>query len=159
MTVYETDVPGVGRKFELELDGARAVVLLHHDGRVELFRRSDPDADSEKLFELTSRQANHLGSILEGAYFETVDTDRLDVPLGEAIIQWHTVEADSGLAGRTLAESNLRADAGVSVLAVQRGGETIPNPAPNFRMEPGDLLVVLGTREQHATVESRCTDD
>jgi CPA2 family monovalent cation:H+ antiporter-2 len=36
MTVYEADVPGVGKRFELDVEsGARAVVLLHHDGRVE----------------------------------------------------------------------------------------------------------------------------
>lgn len=157
MTVYETDVPGVGRKFELELgDGARAVVLLHHAGRVELFYRSDPDADAEKLFDLTSRQATRLGSILEGAYFETVATDQLGVPLGDAVIEWVDIDADSPVAGLTLAEADFRAQSGVSVIAVQRGADTVPNPDREFRIAPDDVLVALGTREQQAAFEERC---
>jgi TrkA domain protein len=160
MTVYETDVPGVGRKFELDIgDGARAVVLLHHDGRVEVFRRPDPDADSEKLLDLDRQQANYLGSILEGAYFESVDTDELAVPLGDAIIEWVDITAESPVADRTLAEADLRAVSGVSVIAVQRGPDTVPNPEPDFRVEAGDILVTLGTREQQAAFEARCSGD
>jgi len=157
MTVYETDVPGVGRKFELDVGGgARAVVLLHHDGRVELFRRSSPEADSEKVFNLDSTQANRLGSILEGAYFESVDTEQLEVPLGGGIIEWVDIGVDSPVAGHTLAEADLRAETGVSVIAVQRGDETVPNPAGEFRIEPGDVLVTLGTRQQQAAFADRC---
>lgn len=153
MTVYETDVPGVGRKFELEVDdGERAVVLLHHDGRVEVFRRPSSEADSEKVFDLSNQEANRLGSILEGAYFETVATEELSVPLGDGIIEWVTVDADSAAAGRTLAESDIRAETGASVIAVQRGEETVANPDPEFTVEAGDVLVALGTREQQAAL-------
>jgi TrkA domain protein len=157
MTVYETDVPGVGKKFEVDVgNGARAVVLLHHDGRVEVFRRPSEDADSEKVFELTSQQANYLGSILEGAYFESVDMDRLSVPLGDAIIEWVDITEASAVAGQTLAEADLRAVSGVSVIAVQRGADTVPNPEPDFRVEAGDILVTLGTREQQSVFAERC---
>jgi TrkA domain protein len=157
MTVYETDVPGVGKKFELDVEGdARAVVLLHHDGRVEVFRRPSTDADSEKVFDLTQGEANRLGSILEGAYFEAVSTDELQVPLGDAFIEWVDIDEDSAVAGQTLVESDLRNVTGVSVLAVQRGEETIPNPDPEFRVEAGDILVTLGNREQQADFASRC---
>lgn len=153
MTVYETDVPGVGKKFELDVGGgARAVVVLHHDGRVELFRRDSPDADSEKLLDLTSQQSNHLGSILEGAYFESVDLDDLSVPLGDAIIEWVEVTDDSPVAGRTFADADIRAETGVSVIAVQRDGETEPNPGPDTVIEPGDVLVALGTREEQSAL-------
>jgi TrkA domain protein len=153
MTVYETDVPGVGKKFELDIgSGARAVAILHHDGRVELFRRDSPDADSQKLLDLTSRQANQLGSILEGAYFESVDLDDLSVPLGDAIIEWVEVPDSSPLVGATLADCNVRAQTGVSVIAIQRDGETVPNPDPDRVVESGDVLVALGTREEQSAL-------
>ena len=60
------------------------------------------------------------------------------------------------MAGQTLAESDLRNVSGVSVLAVQRGEETIPNPEADRRIEPGDVLVTLGTREQQAAFAERC---
>jgi len=160
MTVYETDVPGVGRKFELDVGrGARAVVLLHHDGRVELFRRPSPEADSQKVFDLDSTAANRLGSILEGAYFESVDTEQLEIPVGGGIIEWVEIGENSPVAGRTLAEADLRAETGVSVIAVQRGDETVPNPAGGFEIRPGDLLVTLGTRKQQAAFADRCAPE
>lgn len=153
MTVYETDVPGVGRKFELELDGGeRAVVVHHHDGRREVFRRPDPEADSRQVFDLSDREARQLGSILGGAYFESVAIDEISVPLGDAIIEWVEVEAGSPLVGNSLEESNIRRDTGVSVIAVQRDEETVANPPAEFAIEAGDLLVTLGTREEQAAL-------
>lgn len=149
MKVYETDIPGVGRKFELELSGETSVVVvLHHDGRSEIFRREGPDADGEKVLDLSSEQANKLGSILEGAYFESIDLDDLTVPLGDAIIEWVDVPVDSHLDGMTLEESGVRQETGATIIAVQRGGQTTPNPEPDFELVGGDILVAIGTREE-----------
>lgn len=159
MTVYETEIPGVGRKFELELGGGRRlVVLLHHDGRREVFRRAGPEADSEKLLDLPARTARRLGTILQGATYETVDVDDLQVPLGEAIIEWVEVEAGSDLAGTTLGDAQLRREAGVSVLAVQRGEETLANPDSDVRIEAGDVLVALGTRAEQSALADLASD-
>jgi TrkA domain protein len=155
MNVFETEIPGVGRRFELELTGdSRVVVVVHHDGRCELFRREGPDADGEKVLDLTGDQANKLGSILEGAYFEAVDVDELSVPLGGAIIEWVELTADSPLVGGTLGESDVRSETGVTVMAIQRGEETLPNPGPETELQVGDLLVAVGTREEHAAFET-----
>jgi TrkA domain protein len=155
MRVYESEVPGVGRKFELELTGGRSVVVvLHHDGRCELFRRDGPDADGEKILDLKGEQANRLGSILEGAYFESVDVDSLSVPLGDAIIEWVEVVVDSPVAGTTLGESRIRTETGTSIIAIQRGEDTISNPPPETELEPGDLLVAVGTREEQAELDA-----
>ena len=159
MTVYEADVPGVGRKFEIELeDGGRAIAMLHHDGRRELFYRPDPDADSEELLDLTAREANQLGTILAGGYFESVDTTELSVPLGDAIIEWTTVPEESAVADGTLGECNVRGQTGASVIAIQRGEETIANPGPDVDLRPGDILVTLGTREEQAAVADLVSD-
>mgnify|MGYP000002911903 CR=1 FL=1 len=155
MTVHETDIPGVGRKFEVELGGGeRAVVVHHYDGRREVFRRADPEADSESVFDLTATEARQLGSILTGAHFESVDAGELSVPLGDAIIEWIELAPDSPVTGRELAETNVRVETGVSVIAIQRGPDTIANPGENVTLEPGDLLVALGTREEHEALHA-----
>ena len=154
MTVYETDVPGVGRKFEYELGGEdRLVVLIHHDGKREVFRRPSADADGTKLFELSDKQAREFGTILEGAYFQPVDLDSVDVPLGESIIEWTDLPDDSPLAGESLREAKVRQRTGVSVIAVQRGEETVANPGSGFELEGGDILVTLGTREEQQALD------
>ncbi|NIS30589.1 MAG: potassium transporter TrkA [Actinobacteria bacterium] len=159
MTVYETEIPGVGHKFELELDdGGRLVVLVHHDGRREVFRRPGPEADSEKLFDLSAADARRVATLLQGATFETVAVEDLEVPLGEAIIEWTEVEPGSALDDTSLGDAHLRRETGVSVLAVQRGEETVPNPDPDVRIEAGDVLVALGTREEHAALHQLAAD-
>lgn len=160
MTIYETEVPGVGHKFELELDAdRRLIVLVHHDGKREVYLRPEEDADSEKLFSLTGDAARKLGSILEGAYFQPVDLDDVTVPLGDAIIEWTEVGDDSTLVGETLDECRIRERTGVSVLAIQRGDETIPNPAADATIGADDVLVVLGTREEQQALEALVTGD
>ncbi|WP_436925334.1 cation:proton antiporter regulatory subunit [Halosimplex amylolyticum] len=150
MTVYETEVPGVGRKFELEIDDdRRLVVVIHHDGKREVYLRPSPEADSERLFTLSGDEARKLGSILDGAYFQPVELDDAQVPLGEAIMEWHTVGADADIVGATLEECAVRQRTGTSLIAIQRGGDTIPNPPADTVIEPGDTVVALGTREEH----------
>lgn len=153
MTIYETEVPGVGHKFELELDGEeRLVVIIHHDGKRELYRRPGPNEDSVKLVSLTGKKARQLGSILEGAYFQPVEMDELNVPLGEAIIEWVEVKDESPLVGQTLAEAAIRQQTGVSVIAIQRGEETLANPNPETKIDAGDILVAIGTREEQVAL-------
>jgi CPA2 family monovalent cation:H+ antiporter-2 len=36
------------------------------------------------------------------------------------------------------------------VLAIVRGKKVIPNPGANLRLEPGDVVGILGTPEQRA---------
>ncbi|MBX0288093.1 cation:proton antiporter regulatory subunit [Haloarcula salinisoli] len=160
MTVYETDVPGVGKKFEVEIDSSeRLVVLLHHDGKREVFHKPDPDADAERLFTLSGKLAREVGAILQGAYFQPVETDEVEVPLGEAIIEWLDVSEDGELVGETLGEANLRQRTGVSVIAIQRGSDTVPNPGPEETVTAGDILVTLGTREELAEFEALVESD
>lgn len=60
------------------------------------------------------------------------------------------VEAGSRLAGQRLVESDLRRLFGVTVVAIRRGEELIPNPQGDERVSEGDLLVVLGLGEEIA---------
>lgn len=154
MTVYETDIPGVGRKFQLDLgDGGSLVVVVHHDGRRDVFHRPSPESDSSKLFSLDDQRARQLGAILEGAYFQPVEVASLDVPLGGAIIEWITISGSSPIAGQALQEAAIRKRTGVSVIAVQRGEQTIANPGPEFEIATSDILVTLGTREELAALD------
>lgn len=155
MTVYEADVPGVGRKFELELGGdERLIVLIHHNGKREIYLRPGENQDSQKLFGLTGKRARQLGSILEGVYFQPVEMDDIQVPLGEAIIEWIDIDPSAPVVGQSLQDANIREQTGISIIAIQREEETIANPQPSTTIEAADILVSLGTRdEQRAFAE------
>ncbi|MFC7155955.1 cation:proton antiporter regulatory subunit [Halomarina halobia] len=149
MTVYEADLPGVGKKFEVELDDeTRLVIIIHNTGKRELFLRREEGADAEKLFELTDRLARQVGTIMEGAYFQPIRTESIDTVLADdTLIEWSKVQDGSPLAGQTLAEARLRQALGVSVIAIQRGEETLTNPGPDTEIRAEDTLVVLGSQE------------
>lgn len=155
MVIYEADVPGVGKRYEVETDDdERLVVIVHHDGKRELFRRDHPDADAEKLFDLSAGVAREVANVLQGADFRPLDLDDVDVPLGDAVIEWTDVPDGSPLAGQTIGDAELRQRTGATVAAIQRDEETIGSPTPDTVLEPDDILVVVGSRAEQKALQS-----
>lgn len=160
MDIYESDVPGVGKKFEVSLDNKnKIIILIHHDGKREIYKKTDEDEDAEKIFKFSDKQARQIGSILEGTYFQPIETENIEVPLGEDIIEWVDVSTNSPLIGETLKDANIRQRIGASIIAIQRGEDTIPNPKPNFKIKEGDILVTLGSRDQQKQLEKLVTEE
>jgi voltage-gated potassium channel len=58
------------------------------------------------------------------------------------------VGARSSLLGKNLIDSHLRQDYGVIIVAIKKlSGEMVFNPIPTEKLEAGDVIVVLGKRE------------
>ncbi len=57
------------------------------------------------------------------------------------------VAEHSALVGKTLAEADIRARSGANVLAIARGDRQV-DWSPRLRIQAGDVLIVLGRREQ-----------
>jgi len=68
-------------------------------------------------------------------------------------IVWFELGAGSGLVGRSLAEIGLRAKTGAWIVAVHRGSQVLPIPAPEFRLESGDRLGLIGDPAQIGAAE------
>ncbi len=66
---------------------------------------------------------------------------------------WVAVPSGSPFEGQTLGSLRLRATYGVSVVGIIRDGRLLANPDGDSRLERGDLVAVLGTREQLARFE------
>ena len=161
MTIYESDLPGVGKKFEIELgDDRRLVIVTHNTGKREVFLKADEDADAEKLFELPDRLARTVGTILEGAYFQPVQSEQVETMLAEGtFLEWYNVEEGAALAGQTLAEARVRERTGVSIIAIEREETVVPSPKPDTVIEAGDTLVVIGSEEDVGRFESLVSGD
>lgn len=155
MAIYESDLPGVGKKFEIELGGdSRLIVVIHNTGKREVFRRDGED-DSMKLFELSDQMSRRVGSILEGAHFQPIATDTTETMLDEnSLLEWIKVVEDSELVGQTLEELDFRNTTGASVVAIQRDETTESNPGPGTVIESEDTLIILGARSACQRVES-----
>jgi CPA2 family monovalent cation:H+ antiporter-2 len=62
----------------------------------------------------------------------------------------------SELDGQTLAGGAVRRRFGVTVIGVQRGEERISNPAPDFLLDAGDVLLVAGLPEKIDILAATC---
>ncbi|WP_336325631.1 cation:proton antiporter regulatory subunit [Halovenus sp. HT40] len=151
MDVSETDLPGVGKRFELDIgDNKSAIIVVHNTGRRELFVRPEPNADAEELLDLSDKEARIVGSILEGAHFQPVAVDDTATRIGDNImLEWYTLDEESPLVGKSLAEADVRSATGATVAAVERDDDVVQSPEAEFVAEAGDQLIVVGTGENH----------
>jgi voltage-gated potassium channel len=83
--------------------------------------------------------------------------DFLDVVMHDGSLEIRIEEAqlspDSELAGRTLAEAGVRDLTGAQLLAVRTlDGTFLTNPASSTRLEPGQVLIGMGTAAQVAAL-------
>ena len=147
----ETRLPGVGTKFTLRLDdGGRLAVILHNDGKRELyfFRRGD-DEEPRAVITLDDDEARQLGAVIGGAYERPQIVEDLEMALGELQIEWIPVPEDSPWIGKTLAEAGFRAQAGITVIAILRQPEPVSGAQPTDTIERGDTLVTVGKAGQY----------
>jgi CPA2 family monovalent cation:H+ antiporter-2 len=71
---------------------------------------------------------------------------------------WIGLPAGSAFDGRTLGELRVRETTGASVVGIIHDGALVANPGSGARLETGDLVAVLGTREQIARFEQAARD-
>jgi voltage-gated potassium channel len=78
-------------------------------------------------------------------------------PLGmEVSMEQLAVSGASDLAGKTLAELNVRRELKVIVLSIRRAdGEMVFNPGAEAKIEAGDSLIVMGEPEPLRRLEQR----
>ena len=58
------------------------------------------------------------------------------------------IEQSSPATGKALSEISIRSRSGASIIALTRSGVTLSSPGGSFQLEEGDVLVLLGTRDQ-----------
>ena len=64
-------------------------------------------------------------------------------------LEWVFIHKGNPVAGKRLADSNIRETLGVSVAAIHRSGGLIPSPGGDFELHEGDYIGVVGTPEQN----------
>jgi TrkA domain protein len=160
MPITESDLPGVGKKYEIELNNGEMTVVIHNTGKREVFRRSDPSEDSEKVFEFPDQMARKIGSIIEGAYFQPIKSETAETTLpGGILLEWYELQPGSALIGEALRSADIGNRTGFTVVAIQRGEETIKSPPPDTTLAEGDTLIGVGTQENCEAFKKLLTDE
>ncbi|ALA60894.1 cation:proton antiporter [Nitrospira moscoviensis] len=68
--------------------------------------------------------------------------------LSDVEVETCRIEEDSPAAGKTLAQLAVRPRTGASIIAWTRGGVTESNPSEKTKLQAGDIIVLLGSRDQ-----------
>jgi monovalent cation:H+ antiporter-2, CPA2 family len=117
---------------ELHQLGADDVVPEEFETSIEIFALVLRTYNMPQEFVMLPELAHHLrGGTLSDVEVETC-----------------RIEEDSPAVGKTLAQLAVRPRTGASVIAWTRGGVTESNPPEKTKLLAGDIIVLLGTRDQ-----------
>jgi voltage-gated potassium channel len=143
------------------LQEAPAVLLTTNDDGMNIYlavycRRLRPDLrivsriTHERNMESIQRAGADLALSYSGLGVQTLLSTVLGeelVILGEGV-EMHREPVPPSLAGKTLAESRIGADTGLTVVAVREAGQIITNPGASHTLAKGAELLMMGSVEQ-----------
>ena len=133
---FPTGFPFVATSLLVALSGLvfwRSLVAVHEDAERalgEIFSAADPDESAPE------RVKQELSTLVSQKY-------SFEVVLEDFILPFSATSAN-----RTIRELALRSRSGATIAAIYREEKAIVNPGPETRLEPGDVLLLLGSREQ-----------
>jgi CPA2 family monovalent cation:H+ antiporter-2 len=134
---------------ELVKLGANEVIPEEFETSVEIFSRVLHNYQvPENII------ADYIGSIRKGSYsvLRTVElppkhlSERYNF-LKDIETETYLIKEDSRVSGHSIKELHLRAETGVTVIAVQRGEEIHQNPSPDLELKSGDVLLLIGRKK------------
>ncbi|MBL8767159.1 MAG: cation:proton antiporter [Planctomycetes bacterium] len=133
--------------------GADQVIPEEFETSIEIFSRvlqhlHVPRGNIVVQAELMRREGYH---VLRTGTAPTRSLDAVRELLALTQVEIERVPDSSPAAGKTLAELELRARTGVSVIAAVRDGVASASPGPELRLAAGDVLVIVGS---HAQIEA-----
>jgi TrkA domain protein len=158
MKIKTGDLPGIGKRYSFETaEGENLVVILHQSGHREIYHFAGSDEDEPDFsIKLSDEEARQLGTILLGVDYQPVADDRVELFLKRIRIEWVQVLPGSELANKKIIDSRIRTKTGATIIGIQRGEDMIGSPDVNEVILPGDILMVIGNREQTKCLESLC---
>jgi TrkA domain protein len=146
MTTQRTKLPGVGTQYDIETRAGRRIsVVAHQDGRrfLGFYEPSDPDA-CQATVTLDADESASLAELLAAPGASESAAGGMDLDL---VTERIPVGTQSPYRGRQLGETRARTRTGAYIVAVLRRTGPHPSPGPEFRLEAGDAVVAVGTRE------------
>lgn len=150
--VRRVQLPGVGFLHSFTPDGGgKVAVVTHRSGKTDLiaFDEGSEESDATKVsLRLDEDEAHTLAELLGGTQITESRSSLSEIP-GLAI-DWFPVDYEDHIAGKPLGDLSETGAVGCTVVAVVRGDEANPAPSDEFKVFPGDTLVLAGAPEKVA---------
>lgn len=146
--IEETRLPGVGVRHDFRTrSGRRIGVITHRGGDRDLLIYDEDDPDRCRETVRLDDQDLHAVADLLGASQVRDRVAAIQQSVEGLTIDWIPIRESSAARQRTIGDTQLRRRTGVSIVAIVRGGDTLPSPGPDARLDEGDTAVVVGTAD------------
>jgi TrkA domain protein len=148
-TIREANLPGIGRKFQVEIaNGDRVVIIIHDDGTRELyhFTRKNPDR-AASVVTLADSEARQLAGIIGGLTYVPKALPSAEVVLDDLVLEWYTIEPGSACIGKSIRELQVRTSSGASIVSIIEPNRVKRiNPEAETILNEGATLILAGDR-------------
>ncbi|QBQ42312.1 cation:proton antiporter regulatory subunit [Sphingobacterium psychroaquaticum] len=145
--VRETDLIGIGKKYQIETEaGDNMIVVIHDDGRRELYRSEDDDSETHCVMTLSDEESRQVAGILGGLSYKPKSLETIEVALDDLRIEWYKVGESSDGVNKSIGQLEVRQRTGASIIAAIQEDETVINPGPDYVITPGATLVIAGKK-------------
>ena len=143
-TRYVVEIP------ELTRLGANVVIPEEFETSIEIFARvlAHYNVPREEIDRLVAEiRASHYEALRPGAKPRITLSGMLGA-MPQMHVERIPLAVGAPAVGQTLAETGLRSRTGALVLSVRRGESDIATPPATYRLAAGDVLVVVGQKQQ-----------
>ncbi|WP_342417216.1 cation:proton antiporter regulatory subunit [Paenibacillus sp. FSL R10-2782] len=151
MDIRESILPGIGIKYRIDTEsGDRIVIIIHDDGRRELYHFDYKDLEqSISMTTLSDQEARLVASIIGGMTYKPKQLESVEMTFDDFIIEWYRVEPHYASVGKSIGELDVRQNSGATIIAiVEKKGNKYVNPGPEVIISEGATVVVVGERDQ-----------
>lgn len=148
-TISESNLPGVGRKFQIETtSGDRLIIVIHDDGRRELYhfdRKNLERADS--VLTLTDGEARQIAGIVGGLSYVPRALAPTELVLDDLVLEWFTIDPGAASVGKTIRELQARTATGASIVSIiEPNNIKRINPEADTMINEGATFILAGDR-------------
>ena len=155
--ISESNLPGVGRKFQVEtMSGDRLTIVIHDDGTRELFHFSRKNLDRPaSVLRLTDGEARQIAGIVGGLTYVPKSLPTTEVVLEDLVLEWFTLPQGAAGAGKTISELRVRTRTTASIVSIIEPNRTTrTNPEASTLLNEGATLILAGDRHSIAKLKN-----
>lgn len=150
MNIRESELPGIGCKFEIiTRNQEKVVIVIHDDGRREIYHF---DADHDEVISnitLNDSEARQIAAILGGMAYKPKALESIEMAFAGLVIEWFKVEPGAPAEGKTIGQLDIRNNYSVTVISILKNNmKELNNAGPEEVIDKGDTLVISGERDK-----------
>jgi TrkA domain protein len=155
-SISEANLPGVGRKFQVEtLSGDRLTIVIHDDGTRELYHFNRKNLDRPaSVVTLTDAEARQIAGIIGGLTYVPKALPATEVVLDDLVLEWFTLPQGAAAIGKTISELQVRTKTSASIVSlIEPNRITRANPGAHTLLNEGATLILAGDRRSNTKLK------